>query len=116
MIMRILPVLAVCWLPISGHGQAPPLDGITFRGTLPAEHRAGCEGCGNSGTITFRPGSVVDVLLPGSDIMDRKTYIRAGDRLTLEGGQVSMQMQGDTLFVRAYEQRYIYVRAMPARR
>lgn len=75
------------------------LDGRTYEGTGKAEPMEGCEGCGNRGTVRFLPGARVDYLLPGSDMMDRRAYTRDGDLLLLEGGRVSMELHGDTLYV-----------------
>lgn len=86
------------------------LDGLEYYGTGTAEHQEGCEGCGNVGMVRFLPDARLDYLLPGSDIIDRKGYVRKGDRLTLEGGRMSMELTGDSLFIHAYDQRYPYIR------
>jgi hypothetical protein len=85
------------------------LEGSEYRGTGEAEHQEGCEGCGNVGMVRFLPGSKLDYLLPGSDILDRKTYTQKGDRLTLEGGQMTMELKGDSLFIHAHGHRYPYI-------
>lgn len=86
------------------------LDGRVYRGTGNAERMEGCEGCGNRGTVRFLTGGEVDYLLPGSDIMDRRAYARKGDRITLEGGGMVMELKGDSLFILAHDYRYPYVR------
>lgn len=95
----------------SAWAQSPrKLDGLEYRGTGEAEHQEGCEGCGNVGMVRFLPDARLDYLLPGSDIIDRKRYTRKGDRLSLEGGHMTMELKGDSLFIDAYGHRYPYIR------
>lgn len=86
------------------------LDGMEYHGTGQASYQEGCEGCGSRGMVRFMVGSTVDLLLPGSDIMDRRSYTRKGDRLTLQGGDIVMELKGDSLFVIAHDHRHPYVR------
>lgn len=86
------------------------LEGLIYHGTVAAEPMEGCEGCGNRGRVSFLADSRLDYLLPGSDIIDRRTYTRKGDRLTLEGGDIVIELKGDSLFVLAHDYRYPYVR------
>lgn len=86
------------------------LVGWRFEGTVEAEATPGCEGCGNRGMVHFRSTSEVDFLLPGSDMMDRRKYQRKGEYITLDGGRITMWIQGDSLFLDAYDRRHPYVR------
>ncbi|MCB0810177.1 MAG: hypothetical protein KDB96_12940, partial [Flavobacteriales bacterium] len=67
-LMILLPAMA----------GAQSLAGSSFQGTGSVQPRPGCEGCGNAGRIAFLEGLQVDLLMPGSDIMDRRGYARKG--------------------------------------
>ena len=109
--MRILVFIFLLAMVQSTWAQTPrKIDGLEYRGTGVAEHQEGCEGCGNVGMVRFLPDGRLDYLLPGSDMVDRRVYTRKGDRITLEGGKVTMELRGDSLFLEAFDHRYPYVR------
>lgn len=109
--MRCLIILSFLCAAHGMTAQVPSgLDGMEYHGTVEASYQEGCEGCGNRGMVRFMAGSTVDLLLPGSDIMDRRSYTRKGDRLTLQGGDIVMELKGDSLFVIAHDHRHPYVR------
>lgn len=109
--MRIaLGLLFVCSIAEMSGQSMLDLTGTWYEGTIGAEPSPGCEGCGNRGVVHFIPGGMVDYLLPGSDMMDRKPYTRQGEQITLEGGRITMRLKGDSLFLDAYDHRHPYVR------
>ena len=90
---------------------AQSLAGSTFLGTGSVRHQPGCEGCGNAGRITFLEGLQVDLLMPGSDIMDRRGYARKVDRIELDNGMTA-ELREDSLFLSAYGHRHVFVRSI----
>ncbi|HOP43528.1 MAG TPA: hypothetical protein PLA11_08400 [Flavobacteriales bacterium] len=90
---------------------AQSLAGSSFQGTGSVQPRPGCEGCGNADRIAFLEGLQVDLLMPGSDIMDRRGYARKGDRIELDNGMVG-ELRGDSLFLNAYGHRHVFLRSM----
>jgi hypothetical protein len=108
--MRIL-LLPFLLFALGASAQTPKsLTGLEYRGTAEAVWQEGCEGCGNPGHIQFRKDNTVDYSLPGSDTPDRVKYSRSGDRITLEPGNWTMELKGDSLFFTAYNYRHSYIR------
>lgn len=115
--MRCLFILFFLCAAHGMQAQVPSsLEGVEYHGIGEASYQEGCEGCGNRGMVRFMTGSKVDLLLPGSDIMDRRTYTRKGDHLLLQGGDILMELKGDSLFVIAHDHRHPYVREKGAER
>ena len=90
---------------------AQSLAGSSYQGAGSVQPRPGCEGCENAGRIAFLEGLQVDLLIPGSDIMDRRGYARKGDRIELDNGMVG-ELRGDSLFLNAYGHRHVFLRSM----
>lgn len=108
--MRSTLIILFAVVTLSAKAQQPSdLTGRRYVGSGEAHPTPGCEGCGNRGSIEFLPNAMVDYLLPGSDIMERRTYTRQGALLTLEGGGIAMEVRGDSLYVDAYGHRHPYV-------
>jgi len=108
--MRIL-LLPFLLFALGAFPQSPKsLTGLEYRGTAEAVWQEGCEGCGNPGHIRFLKDNTVDFSLPGSDTPNRVKYSRSGDRITLEPGNGSMELKGDSLFFTAYNYRHSYIR------
>lgn len=107
--MRIL-LLPFLLFAFGAFAQTPNfLTGLEYRGTAEAVWQEGCEGCGNPGHVRFVHGAVVDFTLPGSDIIDRRRYVRKGATLELEGG-IRIDLAGDSLFIHSRGARYAYVK------
>jgi hypothetical protein len=69
--------------PSSGP-SADDLAGQTFVGPPTGEtSREGCEGCGEPGELAFRADGGVEVIFPGSDIVDGGTWTRSGNAVTV---------------------------------
>lgn len=90
--MRSALIILFAVVTLSAKAQQPSdLTGRRYIGTGEAHPTPGCEGCGNRGSVEFLPNAMVDYLLPGSDIMERRTYTRQGALLTLEGGGIAIK-------------------------
>jgi hypothetical protein len=108
--MRILLTIMLCGLACTAFAQAPArLQGLEYRGTAEVQWQEGCEGCGNPGHVRFVQGNAVDFTLPGSDIIDRRRYVRKGGTLEVEGG-IRIDLAGDSLFIHSRGARYAYVK------
>ncbi|MCB0771387.1 MAG: hypothetical protein KDC00_13385 [Flavobacteriales bacterium] len=113
--MRVVNILLLCMVVYASNAQIPrKLDGLEYHGTGKAEHQEGCEGCGNVGMVRFLSGSRLDYLLPGSDMMDRRTYMIKGERVLLEGGGMIIELRVDSLFLHDYDHVYPYIRISEA--
>lgn len=86
------------------------LSGITYEGAIRTTYQEGCEGCGNSGHVSFKEDGRLSFTLPGSDILVSSHFTRKGDRLVIGDSDWSIELKGDSLFFTAYEYRHAYVR------
>lgn len=62
----------------------PSVQGSTYVG--PASHarsQPGCEGCGERGEVTFRADASVQLIDPGSDIIESGRYVQRGAEITV---------------------------------